>query len=158
HKSLSAVGATVEIARRPDDLANANAIVIPGVGHFNATAALDDTWRRSVRARLDAGSALVGICLGMQWLFDGSDEAPEIPGAGLLEGRCRRLCGPVKVPHVGWNTLTISTRRARLLDGISPDASMYFTHTFAAPLTSDTSTTSHHGSTFAASVERGRIW
>jgi glutamine amidotransferase len=157
-KGLATTGASVSIVRRADDLDDANTIVIPGVGHFGATAALDDAWRRAIAQRLDRGAALLGICLGMHWLFNGSDEAPDVPGAGLLTGRCTRLSGQVKVPHVGWNTLSASGQPAQLLEGIAPGASVYFTHSFAAPITADTVATSSHGAPFAACVARGRVW
>jgi imidazole glycerol-phosphate synthase subunit HisH len=157
-KGLTAAGARVSVIRSAGDLDSAGAIVIPGVGHFGATAVLHDTWRRAIAARLDSGASLLGICLGMQWLFEGSDEAPQLSGAGLLSGRCFRLSGPVKVPHVGWNTLSVTRNSTRLLDGIASDASVYFTHSFAAPVTDDAIATSSHGVTFAACVERGRVW
>jgi glutamine amidotransferase len=157
-KGFAAVGATVAVVREPARIAGADAIVIPGVGHFEATAALDVAWHRAIAARLASRAALLGICLGMQWLFDGSAEAPTIAGAGLFAGRCARLTGPVKIPHVGWNSLARSRRDSQMLAGIAPDASVYFTHAFAAPVTSDTAATTTHGVTFAAAVERGRVW
>ena len=79
--------------------------MIPGVGHFNATAGLRTEWRAAIQRRIAAGTGLLGICLGLQWLFDGSDEAPGLSGLGVFPGSCFRLRGDVKVPHVGWNTL-----------------------------------------------------
>jgi len=157
-KGLAAVGASVVVVREPGLLASANAMVIPGVGHFEATATLDGAWRRAIAARLDAGAALLGICLGMHWLFDGSDEAPDLAGAGLFTGLCTRLAGPIKVPHVGWNSLALTDRSSQMFDGIAPDTSVYFTHAFAAPITPETAATTTHGVTFAAAVERGRVW
>lgn len=164
-KSLAAIGAQAEIVRQPEGLDPADAIVIPGVGHFDATASLGDAWRRAIARRLDAGAALLGICLGMHWLFDGSDEAPARAGAGIFEGRCTRLVPGsedpglrVKVPHVGWNTLTTTARESRMLADLGPQPSVYFTHAFAAPITPNTVATATHGTTFAAAVERGRVW
>jgi len=157
-KGFATTGSSVSVVRSPENLAGATAIIIPGVGHFGATAALDETWRRAISARLDEGAALLGICLGMHWLFDGSDEAPDLSGAGYLSGQCMRLSGPVKVPHVGWNTLSARGPASRLLDGVAPGSSVYFTHSFAAPITPDTVATSHHGVAFGACVARGRIW
>ena len=156
-KGLTAVGASVRVADRPDALIGADALVIPGVGHFHATMALDDDWRGAVRDRLEAGVPLLGICLGMQWLFEGSDEAPEAKGLGFFAGRCFRLPEEVKVPHVGWNTLDLTNRPSRLLDGLPEGAMAYFTHSFAAPAEPAIATTSH-GVTFAAAVERGRVF
>ena len=157
-KSLAAVGARVSVARAAASLSDAAAIVIPGVGHFGATASLDEAWRLAILRRLDAGAALLGICLGMHWLFEGSDEAPAIAGIGLFGGRCTRLSGDVKVPHVGWNTLAPTGGRSRLLDGTVPGTSVYFSYSFAAPVTPDTVATATHGVTFAAGVACGRVW
>jgi glutamine amidotransferase len=158
-KGLAAVGARVRIAGTPDRLEENGAIVIPGVGHFGATAALDDGWRRAIRARVDAGTALLGICLGMQWLYEGSSEAPDLPGFGLIRARCIRLTGrAIKVPHVGWNTLEPVAPHSRLLAGLSPSTSVYFSHAFAAPVTRDAVATTTHGVAFAAAVEQRRVW
>ena len=144
-KGLTAVGAAVRIVEAPPDLGDAGAIVIPGVGHFAATAALDVEWRQAIRGRSMTARPLLGICLGLQWLFEGSDEAPDQPGLGVFAGRCFELHGDVKVPHVGWNTLARTAHGPRLLDGLPADASAYFTHSFAAPLVAETSATTTHG-------------
>jgi imidazole glycerol-phosphate synthase subunit HisH len=178
-KALSAVGEVSRVVRSAADLGAPAAIVVPGVGHFAATASLDDAWRRAVLAHVSAGRPLLGICLGMQWLFDGSDEAPGCPGLGLFQGTCRHLggrggarqagssdgpdasamgsAGRLKVPHVGWNQLS-TTRLSGVLSGIDDGAYAYFTHTYAAPLTADAVAATTHGKPFAAVVERGLVW
>jgi len=90
-KALATIGAEVLVPQTPADLADAAGIIVPGVGHFGATRALDSEWIEAILARVGEGRPLFGICLGMQWLFEGSDEAPELPGLGLLAGRCYRL-------------------------------------------------------------------
>lgn len=157
-KGLQAVGGSVRIVAHPNELEGIEALVIPGVGHFSATRSLDGAWRLAVRGRIDAGLPLLGICLGMQWLFEGSDEAPDLPGFGLLAGRCFRLPDVVKVPHVGWNTLDPAARAPRLLGGLPPGAMAYFTHSFAAPTGEATAALTTHGATFAAAIERGRVF
>jgi glutamine amidotransferase len=157
-KGLKASGASVRVVSQPSQLEGLEALVIPGVGHFSATRALGEDWRLAVRDRIDAGLPLLGICLGMQWLLEGSDEAPDLPGFGMLAGRCFRLPDVVKVPHVGWNTLEPAGRPSRLLDGIPPGAMAYFTHSFAAPAIDAASALTTHGETFAAAVERGRVF
>jgi len=156
-KALVAVGATPRVVTSPDDLAGARAIVVPGVGHFAATASLDARWHHALRGAIDAGTPLLGICLGLQWLFAGSEEAPDVRGLGVFEGRCFLLDGDVKVPHVGWNTIE---RRGepRLLDGIDARASAYFTHSFAAPLCEGTAGITTHGRAFTSVVERGHVF
>ncbi len=158
-KGFAAVGAEIFTPETPADLSRATAVVVPGVGHFAATAALDDSWRNAIRAGVRAGRPLLGICLGLQWLFEGSEEAPEIRGLGMIAGCCTRLTASngLKVPHVGWNTLT-PVRRGRLLEGVVDDASVYFTHAYAAPVTAATAATTTHGSKFASIVEAERVY
>jgi imidazole glycerol-phosphate synthase subunit HisH len=156
-KALTAVGATPRVVTAAADLTGARAIVVPGVGHFGATAALDAGWHRAIHAAITDGTPVLGICLGLQWLFDGSDEAETVSGLGLLRGRCFLLDGDVKVPHVGWNTID-RTAPSRLLSGIDERASAYFTHSFAAPLADATAGTTTHGRTFTSVVERDRVF
>ncbi len=157
-KAFDAAGAPVTLVTSPDELEKAEAVVIPGVGNFGATASLGPEWHAAVRRAIARDTPLLGICLGLQWLFEGSAEAPETSGLGLMAGQCFRLTGDVKVPHVGWNTLELTARPSRLLRGLSPMSSAYFTHSFAAPLGEDTVATTSHGVQFASAVERGRTF
>ena len=157
-KGFLAGGAELRSPQSPGDLADCSGVVVPGVGHFGVTAALNDEWREAILCRVEAGVPLFGICLGMQWLYEGSDEAPEAAGLGLVSGRCERIVAerPLKVPHVGWNRME-TLRPSVLLDGIANHAQVYFTHTFAAPVTPDCVAASEHGQAFAAIVERGHV-
>jgi len=156
-KGLNAAGASPRIVTGSQGLAGAQAIVIPGVGHFDATAALTDGDRRVIGGHVSAGVPLLGICLGMQWLFEGSDEAPDQAGLGVFPGRCVRITGDVKVPHVGWNTLERTARPSRLMEGLPAGVTAYFTHSYAAPMGEGTVASTTHGLTFASVVERGRV-
>jgi imidazole glycerol-phosphate synthase subunit HisH len=160
-KALAAAGAEVRTAAGAADLAGASALLVPGVGHFGATAAIDADTRTAVRAAIDEGRPVLGICLGMQWLFEGSDEAPGIPGLGLgiFQGTCFRLPsnGALKVPHVGWNRLQIE-RAGRLLEGLDEGVYAYFTHAYAAPPVEGTVATAVHGAAFTAAVERDLVF
>ena len=175
-KALATIGAEVFVPEAPGDLADAGGIIVPGVGHFGATRALDQAWIDAMLARVGEGRPLFGICLGMHWLFEGSDEAPELSGLGLLSGRCYRLSSnpqssnpqssnpqsairnpqSVKVPHVGWNSLAVQ-REGGLIDHVPDGSQVYFTHSYAAPVTGDTSAVTEHGETFASVVQRGHI-
>lgn len=181
-KALASLGAEILTPETPGDLEGADAIIVPGVGHFEATAALDGSWHAAIRQRLDAGVPLLGICLGQQFLFEGSEEAPGVPGLGVLPGRCVRLVPSVasatvrsasaeatadnwagkpaqlKVPHVGWNALKQTGRPSRLLAGIDDEAQAYFTHSYVAPDGEATVATTTHGVAFASVVEQGLVF
>jgi glutamine amidotransferase len=157
-KAFAAIGADIYVPDAPADLERAAAVVVPGVGHFGATEALKGDWTAAILARLGEGRPLFGICLGMQWLFEGSEEA-DCGGLGLLGGRCTRLAPPtagLKVPHVGWNSLAL-LRDAPIVEGLKPDAQVYFTHSYAAPVTDDTVAVTEHGQPFAAIVQHGQV-
>ena len=156
-KALAASGADFFTPLSATELSKAAAVIVPGVGHFAATRALDREWMDTIRALVAEGRPLLGICLGMQWLFEGSDEAPDCPGLGLLAGRCYRLSGSgVKIPHVGWNSLE-RRHDASIVDGVADGAQVYFTHSYVAPLTADTVAATAHGEPFASVVQRGRV-
>jgi glutamine amidotransferase len=182
-KALTSLGAEILTPERPEDLDGADAIIVPGVGHFEATAALDATWHAAIKARLAAGVPLLGICLGQQWLFEGSEEAPDVPGLGVLAGRCVKLDptrqspstagdtrgggvpgtpypvpGALKVPHVGWNALKQTGRTSRLLAGIEDEAQAYFTHSYVAPDSEATVALTTHGVPFASVVEHDLVF
>ena len=173
-KALAHLGATVTTPGAPGDLTSADGMIVPGVGNFAVTAALGPDWRAAILDQVGRQRPLLGICVGMQWLFDGSEEAPGHPGLELLPGACRLLAeeGPVdertdnstrgagvgrfKVPHVGWNSLHL-TKRSWLLDGVDEGDQVYFTHSFAAPLTADCVGATRYGVDFAAAVERDQV-
>lgn len=156
-KGLSAADAEVFTPSEPAALARADGVVVPGVGHFGTTTALGPAWRAAILDAVQSGTPLLGICLGLQWLFDGSDEAEDVAGLGLIRGRCRRLDGPVKVPHVGWNTLE-TDRPSVLLEGVATGTFAYFTHSYAAPVTAECIARTNHGRLFSAAVETGRVF
>ena len=156
-KALSVTGADFFTPESATELDGADAVIVPGVGHFNATANLDDAWRGKIRALVAQGRPLLGICLGLQFLFEGSEEAPELPGLGLLAGQCHYLrADALKVPHVGWNTLA-RQRDSRALAGVPDSTYAYFTHSYAAPVTDACVATTTHGETFASAVEQEHV-
>jgi imidazole glycerol-phosphate synthase subunit HisH len=154
-KALCAAGAEVRRVTEPGEIDRAAAVVVPGVGHFRATAVLGLEWRTALRAFATGGGPLLGICLGMQWFFEGSEEAPELEGLGLFAGRCARLAAP-RVPHVGWNSLE-PRGDSRLLDGIAAGSQVYFTHSFAAPITDTCIAATEYGSPFASLSAHGNV-
>ena len=136
-KALRHLGAAdVTVTDDPAVVRRAERIVLPGVGHFSATKRLDETGITEVsREAIRRGVPFLGICVGMQWLLEGSEEAPEQPGLGYFSGCCRRFPeGAEKVPHVGWNAIRPRTE-ARLFAGIAPETFVYFTHSYFVPAT-----------------------
>ena len=159
-KALENVGASVNRTDDPQKVLTAKKVVLPGVGAFaDAMNSLEKTDMISVIEKVAGkGTALLGICLGLQWLFEGSAEAPDAHGLGLMPGRCFRIEGDVKVPHVGWNSLGLAGRPSRLFEGIPPGSSAYFTHSYAAPVVADTMAETVHAVPFLSAVERGIVF
>ena len=159
-KSLHHLGAETDVT--DGDLAlvdSAERIVLPGVGHFAATKRLDATGLTSaIRAAIARGVPFLGICVGMQWLFAGSTEAPSQPGLGFFAETCTRFPeGQEKIPHVGWNSLE-PRPGSRLLASVEHGEYVYFTHSYKAPVTADTATVTHYIEPFAAAVERDNVF
>ncbi len=155
-KALYAIGTDPFVARSPADAAGAAGIIVPGVGHFGATRSLGDDWGALLRA---PGVPLLGICLGMQLLFEGSDE----DGAGtlgVLRGRTARLEEAPTLPHIGWNQV-VRTREHPLFDGIADGADLYFVHSYAGvPVDDDEEVVlarTEHGRPFVSAVARGPL-
>ena len=157
-KALAAIGANVWTPSVPGELGRAHGIIVPGVGHFDSTKSLTSDWRSAIKTMVDDGTPLLGICVGLQWLFEGSDEAPGIDGLGVFSGRCFKLGHPgsLKVPHVGWNSLTMP-RPARLMNGVAEHSQVYFTHSYAAPVMADAAAVCEYGVSFSAAVERDNV-
>lgn len=158
-KALRHLGAEPEVT--DSDLApveSAERIVLPGVGHFAATQRLDATGLTSaIRAAIARGVPFLGICVGMQWLYTGSTEAPNQPGLGHFPGQCARFSeGKEKVPHVGWNSLEVRPT-SRLLSGVEPGEFVYFTHSYKAPVTADSAAITQYIDPFSSAVERGNV-
>ena len=137
---------------------SAERIVLPGVGHFAATERLDSTGLTpAIRAAIARRVPFLGICVGMQWLYAGSSEAPNQPGLGCFHESCARFPeSKEKVPHVGWNSLDVLAG-SRLLAGVEPGEYVYFTHSYKAPITADTAAITQYIEPFAAAVERGNV-
>jgi imidazole glycerol phosphate synthase glutamine amidotransferase subunit len=158
-RALQRLGAEPERTDSADCIARAQALLLPGVGHYGALVrALDG---KNIRAALvDAihrGVPFLGICLGLQVLFQSSEEASLLQGLNLLPGRVCALPSSVKLPHMGWNQLAMK-RESRLLEGVPTSSYFYFAHSFAAPdsglLASATCT---YGSEFTAVIEHNNI-
>lgn len=159
-KALAAIGASVWTPTVAGEIGRAHGIIVPGVGHFNATRSLGDDWRKAILTMVHDGVPLLGICVGLQLLFDGSAEAPDASGLSLFKGTCfpftEHVSGRLKVPHVGWNSL-VMPRPSRLMAGVKDGTQVYFTHSYAAPVVEDTVAICEYGVPFSAAVERGHV-
>jgi glutamine amidotransferase len=157
-KAFEHLGAEVAVTTQPEALDAADKLVLPGVGHFSSLQALDGTGMRdAVLLSIGAGKPFLGICLGMQWLFEGSEESSQAQGLGIFPGRCRSFPTALKSPHVGWNSLAIR-QGSRLLRNLSPDSFVYYTHSFYAPVVEGTAAETEYGTAFSATVERGNVF
>jgi glutamine amidotransferase len=160
-KAFTFLGEECVVTEDPALVRDAQALVLPGVGHFCTTERLATSGvRDAVLEAISRGVPFLGICVGMQWQFAGSTEAPETAGLALFEGPCERFKTELKVPHVGWNQIrrTAHGEHSRLLDGVPDDSFVYFTHSYRAPVVKDVSAVTCYGETFAACVERENVF
>ncbi len=159
--ALTTVGAEVTVLEGPGGLAHADGLVVPGVGAARpAMERLHDQGLVDpIRAWIAAGRPCLGICLGMQLLFETSDE-DDAETLGVLPGRTRRLTNAPTLPHIGWNQV-VRTREHPLFDGIEPDADFYFVHSYAGELppgsAGDVLATTDHGDRFTSAVVVGEL-
>ena len=167
-KSLRFLGAeNVVVTQSPEDVLRAEKIVLPGVGHFQSTQLLEELGltqavREAVAKGTPGGTPFLGICVGLQWLYEGSTEAPETEGLGAFASQCERFPAmyegaELKSPHVGWNSLEDVNADSRLLAGVPAGSFVYFTHSWRAPVSEDTAAATMYGGAFTAAVERGNV-
>lgn len=156
-KAFDHLGYDSAITADPAQIARATKIVLPGVGNFEATTALSGPVQDAVVKAIDQQIPLLGICLGMQWMFESSREAPQLRGLGLFAGECEKFPVAVKSPHVGWNQLQVAGT-SRLLRGLPENSFVYFTHSYRAPLVEATVGKCEYGGPFSAVVERGELF
>jgi imidazole glycerol-phosphate synthase subunit HisH len=157
-KALTALGAAAQVTEDPAWVRTAERVVLPGVGHFAATARLHETGLDdAVREVIARGVPFLGICVGLQWLFQGSTEAGTVPGLGAMRGFCTRFSETHKVPHVGWNTLQPAPQ-SRLLAGLPAQTFVYYTHSYRAPVVDETVGVTEYAGPFSGAVERGNVF
>jgi glutamine amidotransferase len=157
-RALAHAGAEPRVTADPAGALEADAVLIPGVGHFGHCVrairrlGLD----RAIVAAVGSGKPVVGVCVGMQVLFEGSDEDDEA-GLAILPGRVRRLPGTVKVPHIGWNDVAWQRGHA-YIDGLRDGTRFYFVHSYAPDPTGDALGVTEHGRPLAAVVARDNVF
>lgn len=159
-RALRSVGASLRITADPREIASAPRLVLPGVGSFRAARewlaahAID----AAIQSAVASGSTLLGICVGHQLLFDESEEMGVTSGLGLIGGQIRRLESTLPVPQIGWNKVDVAAGGRALFAGVATGTPFYFVHSYAAIGHADSIATATYGSTFAAAVQRGRVF
>jgi imidazole glycerol phosphate synthase glutamine amidotransferase subunit len=161
--TLSEIGAEYELVRDAAALLHASKIILPGVGHFGQMLrALDQMQvRAALLERIRAGVPFLGICLGLQALFESSEEAPGERGLGLFEGEIRRFPATARVPHMGWNQIergSLKRPGARLLNNLAPQPYLYFAHSYYAPLHDATAAVCRYNVAYTAVLETENIF
>ncbi|PSH04204.1 MAG: imidazole glycerol phosphate synthase subunit HisH [Acidobacteria bacterium] len=160
-KAFTHLGQESVITDDPEVVRNAKVLVLPGVGHFCTTERLAASGvRDAVLDAISRGTPFLGICVGMQWQYAGSTEAPETKGLGLFEGSCERFQTKLKVPHVGWNQIqrTVEGQNSRLLEGVPDESFVYFTHSYRAPVVAGVCAVTVYDEIFASCVERDNVF
>jgi imidazole glycerol-phosphate synthase subunit HisH len=157
-KALRAPDSDPVLTDDPAVVLRASKLILPGVGHFSATQFLADRGlKAAIQQRIAAGAPFLGICVGLQWLFAGSTEAPGTAGLAAFPERCEKFAPGKKVPHVGWNSLSIRPG-SRLFAGVQDGSFVYFTHSWRAPVIQDAVAVTEYGEPFTAAIERGNIF
>ena len=158
-KALERVGAEAELTADPDRVAAADAVVLPGVGAFGRCmeALRASGLEQPTRAAIESGRPFLGICVGMQMLYEGSEENPDVEGLGVLPGRVRRLPDGVKRPQMQWNRLEAAAG-APMLEGLGVSPWMYFVHSYAPEPSPEVVATCDYGGPMVAAVARDGLW
>jgi glutamine amidotransferase len=156
--TLAELGALYEITDQPAVVLRATKLILPGVGHFGQMMQAIDKLglRQPLREKIASGIPFLGICVGLQCLFEKSEEAPEEMGLGVLAGEVKRFVGKARIPHMGWNSLE-QLRPTRLLQGLSPSAFTYFAHSYYAPVTTATAATCTYMHPYSAVLEQANL-
>jgi len=158
--ALESLGEEVRIVQRGEDIMSAERLVFPGVGAFGSMMKIlnEKGYVEPLRAYLESGRPFLGICLGLQALFEGSEEAPGIRGLGFIPGLVKRFDIDLSVPHIGWNGLNIS-KPSRIFTGFGGDEKFYFVHSYHVVPEDDrvVLTTTDYGREFVSSIQMGNI-
>lgn len=156
--TLDELGFKYETTNDPDVVANADKIILPGVGHFGQMMrAMDELGlREPVIQKIRSGVPFLGICVGLQCLFESSEESPGSSGLGIFPGVIRRFTGDIRVPHMGWNSLQ-KQRPSRLLNGLPDEPFTYFAHSYYAPVVDAAAATCTYLVPYSALIEQDNI-
>ena len=158
--TLAEIGAEYELVRDAAGLSRASKIILPGVGHFGQMMRALDAMqvRTALKERIKAGVPFLGICLGLQALFESSEEADDVRGLGIFEGAIRRFPAGSRVPHMGWNEIVPRNGSSKLLGNITAHPYLYFAHSYYAPLNRATAATCNYLLDYTAALESDNIY
>jgi imidazole glycerol phosphate synthase glutamine amidotransferase subunit len=157
--TLEELGVPFEVTNSPSAVEQAAKLILPGVGHFGQMLnALDQLHlREPIIGRVQAGVPFLGICVGLQCLFDESEEAPGVKGLGIFPGTVKRFVGQARIPHMGWNSLD-RVKPSKLLAGLDENAYTYFAHSYYAPVNRATAATCHYMHAYSAVIENANVY
>ena len=158
-KAIEYLGLAAERVDQPAVLLEAERVIFRGQGHFGAMmkGLADREMLDPLRDVFAAGKPFLGICLGLQALYQSSEEAPGVPGLGILPGSVRRFEGIFKVPHVGWSQLDLRPE-TELFRGVANGSFVYFCHSYYGPVTPEACAITEYGQAFSAGIEMNNIW
>ena len=161
-KALESLGAEARLTSEVESISAADAVVLPGVGSFGrCTSALEesglkDLTRLVAEQATEGGRPFLGICVGLQMLYEGSEEAPGLQGLGVIGGEIQRLSTAEKLPQMQWNSL--KTQNHAMFDGNQEESWAYFVHSYAAPISSNTIATCTYGEEVCAAIAKSNLW
>lgn len=158
-RAVQYLGHQAEAVEDPNQLQSADQLILPGQGHFGSMMEALESKGMIVplREQMTSDKPFLGICLGLQALYESSEEAPDRAGFGLLPGHVKRFEGVFKIPHLGWSQLEIR-RRDGLFEGVPDGSFAYFCHSYYGPVTAETTVVTEYGQTFAAAVRAGSVY
>lgn len=156
--TLDELGASYLVTNKPEAVRNASKLILPGVGHFGQMMhAIDELGlRECLLERIGTATPFLGICIGLQCLFENSEEAPSAHGLSVFPGTIKRFVGAARIPHMGWNSL-VKMRPTRLLHGLDDEAFTYFAHSYYAPVVEATAATCTYMHPYTAILERDNV-
>lgn len=156
--TLAALGAQYTVTNKPETVRESNKLILPGVGHFGQMMRAIDRLglRAPVKDRIRDGVPFLGICIGLQCLFESSEESPDSEGLAIFPGTVKRFVGEARIPHMGWNSLS-PTKASRLLQGLGDTPFTYFAHSYYAPVVSATAATCTYMHPYTAVLEERNV-
>lgn len=157
--TLAQIGSAYRIVHTPEQLRAASKIILPGVGHFGQMMRALEMMemRDAIRKRIENRVPFLGICLGLQAMYETSEEAPELRGLGILQGSVKRFASDLRVPHMGWNEI-VPREGSALLGNLGPRPYLYFAHSYYAPSGAATAAICEYGIPYTAAIETGNLF